>query len=153
MPVFIGLRQPSKSNLPKLAQPYDPNFFHTDRPQATRCANFGSSILICFCHSLVFLNGDKTTAAVLALPQVPFFFLISNSARNIESYLKTGALTAMRTKLVRHGITPRSPTLKSTDHADIEVYAPQWSDRFCPLPPISRFLVAMFLLPDFYRID
>ena len=74
-------------------------------------------------HALIFLDGDKTPAAVLAFPQISFFFLVTNPTRNIKCYLKTGSLTAMRAKLGWHEITPYSSLLKSTDHEDKEVYA------------------------------
>ena len=87
-------------------------------------------------HALIFLDGDKTPAAVLAFPQISFFFLVTNPTRNIESYLKTGSLTAMRAKLGWHGFTPHSPILKSTDHADKEVYVLQQLVRLSPFQPI-----------------
>jgi len=76
-------------------------------------------------HALIFLDGDKSPATVLAFTQITLFFFITNSARNIKRYLKTGSFAAMWTKLGWHAITPYSPILKSTGHADKEVYALQ----------------------------
>ena len=87
-------------------------------------------------HALIFLDGDKTPATYLAFPQIRFFFLVTNPTRNIECYLKTGALPAMRAKLGWHAITPHSPILKSTDHADKGVYVLQQLVRLSPFQPI-----------------
>jgi len=76
-------------------------------------------------RAFIFLDGDKTPAAYLAFTQITFFFFITNPTGYIEFYLKTGSLAAMWAKLGWHAITPYSPILKSTGHADKEVYALQ----------------------------
>jgi len=76
-------------------------------------------------HALIFLDGDESPATVLALAQITLFFNITNPARNIKRYLKTGSFAAMWTKLGWHAFTPYSPILKSTYHEDKEVYALQ----------------------------
>jgi len=60
-------------------------------------------------RALILLDGDKSPAAILAFPQITFFFCVANPAGNIELYLKTGFVTAMWTKLGRHGFPPFSP--------------------------------------------
>jgi len=86
---------------------------------------FRSGLIFYIFRALILLDGDKSPATVLAFTQITFFFCVSNSAGNIEFYLKTGSLAAMRAKLCRHAITPYSPILKSTYHEDKEVYALQ----------------------------
>jgi hypothetical protein len=60
---------------------------------------------------LIFLDGDKSPAAILAFPQITFFFRVANPAGNIKLYLKTGFVTAMWTKFGRHGFSPFSPVI------------------------------------------
>ena len=91
------------------------------RPKGYTLIRCGLTFIIL--HAFIFLNGDKPPATVLALAQITLFFNITNPARNIKRYLKTGALTAMRAKFGWHAFTPYSPILKSTDHEDKEVYA------------------------------
>ena len=86
---------------------------------------FRHGLIFYIFRALILLDSDKSPAAVLAFTQITSFFFISNSTRNVERYLKTSALTAMRAKLGWHAITPYSPILKSTDHEDKEVYALQ----------------------------
>ena len=74
-------------------------------------------------HALIFLNGDKSSATILAFTQITFFFFSTNLTGNIKFYLKTSSFAAMRAKLGWHEITPCSPILKSIDHEDKEVYA------------------------------
>ncbi len=92
--------------------------------------------LLGFLYALIFLDDDKSPTAVLAFPQIRFFFFVTNPTRNIKCYLKTGSLTAMRAKLGWHGFTPHSLILKSTDHADKEVYVLQQLVRLSPFQPI-----------------
>jgi hypothetical protein len=48
------------------------------------------------------LNGDKPPAAILAGPEIAFFFLITNPADDIEIHLKAVAFTAVGAKFCRH---------------------------------------------------
>ena len=84
-----------------------------------------SGLIFYIFRALILLDGNKSPATVLAFTQITIFFCVSNSAGNIEFYLKTGTLAAMRAKLCRHAITPHSPILKNTYHEDKEVYALQ----------------------------
>ena len=104
-----------------MADPNDPYLFHDDESNT----KFKLLVFFCILRAFIFLESDKSPAAVLAFTQITFFFCVSNSAGNIEFYLKTGSLAAMRAKLCRHAITPYSPILKSTYHEDKEVYALQ----------------------------
>ena len=97
---------------------------------------FRCGLIFYIFYALILLDGDKSPAAVLAFTQITFFFCVSNSASNIEFYLETGSLAAMRAKLGWHAITPHSPILKSTDHADKEVYVLQQLVRLSPFQPI-----------------
>lgn len=104
------------------------------QPKGYTLIRCGLTFLIC--HALIFLDGDKTPTTYLAFTQIRFFFFVTNPTRNIECYLKTGSLPAMRAKLGWHGFTPHSPILKSTDHADKEVYVLQQLVRLSPFQPI-----------------
>ena len=104
------------------------------QPKGYTLIRCGLAFLIC--HALIFLDGDKTPTTHLAFTQISFFFFVTDPTRNIKSYLKTGSLTAMRTKLGWHEITPHSLILKSTDHADKEVYVLQQLVRLFPFQPI-----------------
>lgn len=87
-------------------------------------------------HALVFLDRNKPAAAFLAQTQIAFLFGVTNPARYVKLYLKTGPLAAVRTKLGWHAITPHIPIQKSIDHGDKEAYALQLLVRFCPLQPL-----------------
>ena len=87
-------------------------------------------------HALVFLDRDKPAATFLAQTQITFLFGVTNPARYVKLYLKTGALAAVWTKFDWHAITPHIPILKSKDHADKVVCAQQSLVRFSPLQPL-----------------
>jgi len=64
-----------------------------------------------FCYSFIFLDGNKPSAAVLAFAQIPLLFPVADTTRNIKSNFKAGSITAMGAKPAWHAITPLSVEL------------------------------------------
>ena len=62
----------------------------------------GGLHFIIYRHPFIFLDGNEPTAAVLAGPQVAFFFFAANPADNIEIYLEAISFTTVRAEFCRH---------------------------------------------------
>jgi len=62
----------------------------------------GGSLFFFPAYPFIFLDDNKPASAILAGPQIPFFFLVSNSAKDIKIDLKTVTFTTMRTKFIWH---------------------------------------------------
>jgi hypothetical protein len=87
-----------------MADPNDPYLFHDDESNT----KFKLLVFFCILRAFIFLESDKSPAAVLAFAQITFVFFITNPARNIKPHLKSGPITAMRTKFSWHASTPFS---------------------------------------------
>jgi hypothetical protein len=62
----------------------------------------GGSLFFFPAYPFIFLDDNKPAAAILAGPQIPFFFFGANSAKDIKIYLKPASFSAMGTKFSWH---------------------------------------------------